>query len=227
MSIKVCVFDAYGTLFDVGSAARTLAFEPDNEKLKKVWIKLADDWRNKQLQYSWLRAIMSKHTDFWSVTQDGLDWALEANGLSGNLDLRKKLLDLYFRLASYPEVYEMLSNLRALNLSTAILSNGSPNMLKGAVDSACISNLLNEVISVEEVGIFKPDVRVYKLVEEKFSCQREEVLFGSSNCWDAIAASEFGFKTVWVNRSKQPVDRLPTRKLIEVSDLSQISDLIT
>ena len=161
MSIKVCVFDAYGTLFDVGSAARTLAFEPDNEKLKKVWVKLADDWRNKQLQYSWLRAIMSKHTDFWSVTQDGLDWALEANGLSGNLDLRKKLLDLYFRLASYPEVYEMLSNLRALNLSTAILSNGSPNMLKGAVDSACISNLLNEVISVEEVGIFKPDVRVY------------------------------------------------------------------
>ena len=227
MSIKVCVFDAYGTLFDVGSAARTLAFEPDNEKLKKVWVKLADDWRNKQLQYSWLRAIMSKHTDFWSVTQDGLDWALEANGLSGNLDLRKKLLDLYFRLASYPEVYEMLSNLRALNLSTAILSNGSPNMLKGAVDSACISNLLNEVISVEEVGIFKPDVRVYKLVEEKFSCQREEVLFGSSNCWDAIAASEFGFETVWVNRSKQPVDRLPTRKLIEVSDLSQISDLIT
>ena len=226
MSIKVCVFDAYGTLFDVGSAARSLAFSSSNEKLKETWEKLAADWREKQLQYSWLRAIMGKHKDFWSVTQDGLDWALEANGLSGDLDVREKLLDLYFRLAPYPEVYQMLSNLRALNLSTAILSNGSPNMLKGAVDSACISDLLNEVISVEEVGIFKPDVRVYKLVEERFYCQREEVLFGSSNCWDAIAAAEFGFKTVWVNRSRQPIDRLSTKKLIEVSDLSKISDFI-
>lgn len=227
MSIKVCVFDAYGTLFDVGSAARTLALEQGNEKLEKSWAKLAADWRHKQLQYSWLRAIMDRHTDFWTVTENGLDWALEANQLDGDLDLRKKLLELYYRLAPYPEVSKMLVDLKSKNLSTAILSNGSPPMLKGAIESAKITDLLDEVISVEEVGIFKPDIRVYNLIEEKFSCKREEVLFGSSNCWDAIAASEYGFKTVWVNRSKDPFDRLLLVKLLEVSDLSDIPDLIS
>jgi 2-haloacid dehalogenase len=227
MSIKVCVFDAYGTLFDVGSAARTLALETGNENLKKSWVKLSDDWRHKQLQYSWLRAIMNRHADFWTVTQDGLDWALEANHLDGDLELRKKLLELYYRLAPYPEVSKMLVDLKSKNFSTAILSNGSPQMLRGAIDSAKIADLLDKVISVEEVGIFKPDIRVYKLLEEKFSCKREEVLFGSSNCWDAIAASEYGFKVVWVNRSKKPVDRLLNVKLLEVSDLSDIPDLIS
>ena len=227
MSIRVCVFDAYGTLFDVGSAASTLALEPGNEKLKKSWVKLATDWRHKQLQYSWLRAIMDRHSDFWTVTQDGLDWALEANQLDGDLELRNKLLELYFRLAPYPEVSKMLGDLKSQNLCTAILSNGSPQMLSGAVEAAKITELLDKVISVEEVGIFKPDMRVYNLIEEKFSYRREEVLFCSSNCWDSIAASEFGFKAVWVNRSKEPIDRLLNLKLLEVSDLSDIPDLIS
>ena len=226
MPIKVCVFDAYGTLFDVASAARELALQPGRERLKNCWVKLANDWRHKQLQYSWLRAIMNKHTDFWSVTQDGLDWALEANNLSDDSDLRKELLKLYFNLTAYPEVFQMLSDLRSNHILTGILSNGSPDMLNGAVQSAGISDLLNEVISVEDVGVFKPDISVYELVEKRFGCEIREVLFVSSNCWDACAAVSFGFQTGWVNRSNEPKDRLPSGNLVIMKDLSDIATLV-
>lgn len=226
MPIKVCVFDAYGTLFDVASAARELALQPGRERLKNCWVKLANDWRHKQLQYSWLRAIMNKHTDFWSVTQDGLDWALEANNLSDDSDLRKELLKLYFNLTAYPEVFQMLSDLRSNHILTGILSNGSPDMLNGAVQSAGISDLLNEVISVEDVGVFKPDISVYELVEKRFGCEIREVLFVSSNCWDACAAANFGFQTGWVNRSNEPKDRLPSGNLVIMKDLSDIATLV-
>ena len=226
MPIKVCVFDAYGTLFDVASAARELALQPGRERLKNCWVKLANDWRHKQLQYSWLRAIMNKHTDFWSVTQDGLDWALEANNLSDDSDLRKELLKLYFNLTAYPEVFQMLSDLRSNHILTGILSNGSPDMLNGAVQSAGISDLLNEVISVEDVGVFKPDISVYELVEKRFGCEIREVLFVSSNCWDACAAASFGFQTGWVNRSNEPKDRLPSGNLVIMKDLADIATLV-
>lgn len=226
MPIKVCVFDAYGTLFDVASAARELALQPGRERLKNCWVKLANDWRHKQLQYSWLRAIMNKHTDFWSVTQDGLDWALEANNLSDDSDLRKELLKLYFNLTAYPEVFQMLSDLRSNHILTGILSNGSPDMLNGAVQSAGISDLLNEVISVEDVGVFKPDISVYELVEKRFGCEIREVLFVSSNCWDACAGASFGFQTGWVNRSNEPTDRLPSGNLVIMKDLSDIATLV-
>lgn len=226
MPIKVCVFDAYGTLFDVASAARELALQPGRERLKNCWVKLANDWRHKQLQYSWLRAIMNKHTDFWSVTQDGLDWALEANNLSDDSDLRKELLKLYFNLTAYPEVFQMLSDLRSNHILTGILSNGSPDMLNGAVQSAGISDLLNEVISVEDVGVFKPDISVYELVEKRFGCEIREVLFVSSNCWDACAAASFGFQTGWVNRSNEPKDILPSGNLVIMKDLSDIATLV-
>ena len=226
MPIKVCVFDAYGTLFDVASAARELALQPGRERLKNCWVKLANDWRHKQLQYSWLRAIMNKHIDFWSVTQDGLDWALEANNLSDDSDLRKELLKLYFNLTAYPEVFQMLSDLRSNHILTGILSNGSPDMLNGAVQSAGISDLLNEVISVEDVGVFKPDISVYELVEKRFGCEIREVLFVSSNCWDACAAVSFGFQTGWVNRSNEPKDRLPSGNLVIMKDLSDIATLV-
>lgn len=226
MSIKVCVFDAYGTLFDVASAARELALQPGRENLKNCWVKLANDWRHKQLQYSWLRAIMNKHIDFWTVTQDGLDWALEANNLSDDADLREELLKLYFNLTAYPEVSQMLSDLRSNKILTGILSNGSPDMLNGAVQSAGISDLLNEVISVEDVGVFKPDISVYELVEKRFGCEIREVLFISSNCWDACAAASFGFQTGWVNRSNEPTDRLPSGNLVIMKDLSDIATLV-
>lgn len=227
MPITTCVFDAYGTLFDVAAAARRAAAEPEYPHLQDHWAELANHWRLKQLQYSWLRAITDAHTDFWEVTQDGLDWALEATGLAGDGQLRQRLLDLYWELEAYPEVPEMLKALKAAGLNTAILSNGSPNMLDGAVKSAGIQDVLDDVLSVESVGIFKPDARVYQLVSDRFGCAPTEVLFVSSNGWDAAGAAGFGFRTAWVNRGNEPIDRLPWKPQHILQDLTSIPDLAT
>ncbi len=224
MTITVCIFDAYGTLFDVAAAARQAATEKGREELAAIWPKLAEDWRRKQLEYTWLRAVMRQHTDFWTVTKDGLDWALENAGLD-DPDLRERLLALYWELEAYPEVPAMLGRLKAAGLQTAILSNGSPDMLEGAVRSAGIGELLDDTLSVESTGIFKPDASVYRLVTERFACTPDRVLFTSSNGWDAAAASGFGFRTAWVNRAGQPMDRLPARPHHVLSDLSTIPDL--
>ena len=224
MPTRVCVFDAYGTLFDVAAAARLAAGEPGQEALAEIWPKLAEDWRMKQLQYTWLRAVMGAHCDFWQVTQDGLDWALEASGMT-DPDLRARLLQLYWELAAYPEVSDMLAALKAGGMATAILSNGSPDMLNGAVQSAGIAGVLDDVLSVESVGVFKPHPSVYQLVIDRFSCTRDEVLFVSSNGWDAAAAAAFGFVTVWANRTGQPLDRLPATPHHIVNDLTCIPDL--
>lgn len=225
MPITTCVFDAYGTLFDVAAAARQAASEPGFEALANKWPELAQHWRLKQLQYTWLRAITQAHTDFWDVTQDGLDWALEATGLDGDGVLRKRLLDLYWELQAYPEVPAMLAALKEAGLQTAILSNGSPAMLQGAVQSAGVADLLDDILSVESVGIFKPDYRVYDLVGERFGCAKDEVLFVSSNGWDAAGASGYGFVTAWVNRAGEPIDRLPWRPANVLSDLTSIPTL--
>ncbi|MCV2872271.1 haloacid dehalogenase type II [Defluviimonas sp. WL0050] len=224
MTITVCIFDAYGTLFDVAAAARQAATEKGREELAAIWPKLAEDWRRKQLEYTWLRAVMRQHTDFWTVTKDGLDWALENAGLD-NPDLRERLLALYWELEAYPEVPAILGRLKAAGLQTAILSNGSPDMLEGAVRSAGIGELLDDTLSVESTGIFKPDASVYRLVTNRFACTPDRVLFTSSNGWDAAAASGFGFRTAWVNRAGQPMDRLPARPHHVLSDLSTIPDL--
>lgn len=226
MTISVCIFDAYGTLFDVAAAARVAAAEPGRDRLAAIWPKLAEDWRRKQLEYTWLRAVMRQHADFWTVTQDGLDWALEAAGID-DPDLRERLLALYWELASYPEVPAMLARLKAAGLATAILSNGSPAMLEAAVRSAGIEALLDDTLSVESVGIFKPDASVYRLVTKRFSCTPDRVLFTSSNSWDAAAAAGFGFRTAWVNRMGQPMDRLPARPQHVLCDLTTIPDLAT
>lgn len=224
MPIKVAVFDAYGTLFDVAAAARLAAAEPGREALAALWPRLAEDWRAKQLQYTWLRAVMGEHCDFWQVTQDGLDWALEAKGLSDS-GLRERLLTLYRELAAFPEVPEMLASLKARGLQTAILSNGSPDMLAAAVASAGIGESLDAVLSVESVGVFKPHPSVYRLVTDHFGCDRAEVLFVSSNGWDAAASAAFGFTTVWANRKGEPVDRLTATPDHIVRDLTSIPDL--
>ncbi|AUQ69355.1 haloacid dehalogenase type II [Phaeobacter inhibens] len=226
MAITTCIFDAYGTLFDVTAAARQAALEPEFPHLIDHWAELANHWRLKQLQYTWLRAITNAHTDFWQVTQDGLDWAMEATGLSGDPQLRKRLLDLYWQLQAYEEVPEMLRTLKAAGLQTAILSNGSPKMLEGAVNSAGVGGLLDDVLSVEAVGVFKPAAQVYDLVETRFSCQRDEVLFISSNGWDAAGAAGYGFTTAWVNRGGEPMDRLPWTPHHVLSDLSSIPKLL-
>lgn len=225
MPITTCVFDAYGTLFDVTAAARQAAAEPEFPALRESWAEVAAHWRTKQLQYTWLRAIADAHTDFWSVTQDGLDWALERTGLDGDAGLRQRLLDLYWQLQAYPEVPAMLAELKGAGMNTAILSNGSPAMLDGAVQSAGIGNVLDDVLSVESVGIFKPDARVYGMVNDRFACANDEVLFVSSNGWDACCAAGFGFVAAWVNRAGEPVDRLPWKPAHMLSDLTGIPAL--
>ncbi|MBE1292887.1 MAG: haloacid dehalogenase type II [Shimia sp.] len=225
MAITTCIFDAYGTLFDVAAAAREAAAEPGREAFAKHWQKVANDWRLKQLQYTWLRAVAGAHTDFWEVTQNGLDWALEASGLQGDPDLRERLLALYWELSAYPEVPDMLAKLKAAGMNTAILSNGSPDMLTGAVDSAGVQEFLDDVLSVEDVQIFKPAAVVYDLVGKRFNCAKDEVLFVSSNGWDAGCATGYGFTTAWVNRAGEPVDRLPWTPHHILSDLTSIPDL--
>ena len=222
MPIKACVFDAYGTLFDVAAAARIAAEEPGRQALAEKWPAVAATWRLKQLQYTWLRAVADAHTDFWTVTQEGLDFALEAEGLAGDADLRERLLALYWELAAYPEVPAMLAELKARGFATAILSNGSPPMLEGAVKSAGIGDVLDDVLSVETVGVFKPHKTVYDLVGQRFGTEPDEVLFVSSNGWDAAAATGYGFTTVWVNRAGEPVDRLPWVPKRILTDLTGI-----
>ena len=225
MPITTCIFDAYGTLFDVAAAARNAASEPGREAFAVHWPAIANNWRLKQLQYTWLRAVMNKHADFWEVTQNGLDWALEAEGMGDDAELRERLLQLYWELDAYPEVPDMLAALRAAGMNTAILSNGSPGMLAGAVQSAGIGGVLDDVLSVESVGIFKPADVVYDLVGDRFGCKPREVLFVSSNGWDAAAAAGYGFTTAWVNRAAEPVDRLPATPDHLLSDLTGIPTL--
>ncbi|MEM0943575.1 MAG: haloacid dehalogenase type II [Pseudomonadota bacterium] len=224
MPIKACVFDAYGTLFDVAAAAREAAAEPGREAFAAHWQAVAETWRLKQLQYTWLRATAGVHTDFWSVTGDGLDYALETHGLA-EPDLRARLMQLYWELSAYPEVPGMLAALKAGGLGTAILSNGSPAMLEGAVESAGIGADLDAVLSVESVGAFKPSREVYDLVCSHFGCTPPEILFVSSNCWDACFAAGQGFVVAWANRKGEAMERLPFRPRHVVADLATIPAL--
>ena len=224
MTITTCIFDAYGTLFDVNAAAEQAAQEPVNATLATVWPTLAKDWRQNHLEYTWLRAVADRHCDFWQVTGDGLDWAMEAQGLS-DTGLRERLMDLYRTLPAYPEVPAMLAALKARGMNTAILSNGSPDMLGDAVTSAGIGDSLDAVLSVENVSVFKPHARVYELVGGEFNCAPDEVLVVSSNGWEAAGAAGYGFRTVWVNRAGAPMDRLYASPHHTLSDLTTIADL--
>lgn len=220
--IKACIFDAYGTLFNVHAAAARLKDDigPKADALSAVW-------RSKQLEYTWLRSLMPAYIPFWQVTQDGLDYAMEECGLADRTDLRAKLLDLYFKLDAYPEVPGMLARLKGAGLHTGILSNGSMDMLDGAVGSAGIGDRLDAVLSVEDVGIFKPDPRIYQLVMDRFALtDRSSVAFMSSNAWDAAAAAHFGFSVVWINRFGKPWERLPGDPKAVLTDLTTLPDLL-
>ncbi|WP_412504923.1 haloacid dehalogenase type II [Roseovarius sp. SYSU LYC5161] len=221
MTITTCVFDAYGTLFDVNAAARQVAEEPGQGALAD----LAALWRRKQLEYSWLRSVGGRHLDFWEITQDGLDYAMEAHGLHDNA-LRAQLLRFYKELPAYPEVPAMLRALKAKGMTTAILTNGSPEMVVAAVKSAGIGPWLDDVLTVEEVRTYKPDRRVYDLVYDHFGAVQQEVLFASANGWDAAAAAGYGFASVWINRMEAPQDRLWAAPHRVLPDLSTIPDLV-
>ena len=222
MPLNTCVFDAYGTLFDVNAAARIAANEPNRKIFKGVWPSVSNIWRMKQLQYTWLRSMTETYTDFLTITQNSLDFALEAHKLQNDLELKERLLALYWELQPYAEVSQMLKKFKKNGIKTAILSNGSPEMLSSAVKSSNLYKVIDEIISVESVKIFKPSPLVYKQVEEIIGCYKSEVLFVSSNGWDISGAAGFGFKTAWVNRSQDPIDRLAHNPMHIVKDLKSI-----
>ncbi|HYG87890.1 MAG TPA: haloacid dehalogenase type II [Azospirillum sp.] len=216
--IAAYVFDAYGTLFDVHSAASRHAAE-----VGPAWERLSELWRTKQLEYNWVESLIGRHPDFWTLTERALDHAMAATGVTG-AGLREALLASYRTLDAYPEVPDVLRALRARGARTAILSNGTPEMLATAVRAAGIGALLDAVISVEEIGIFKPDRRVYQLVEKHFGVPPGAVSFQSSNAWDAAGASHFGFRVVWINRAKRPREYAGD-PVVEVRDLSALLTL--
>ncbi len=218
--ISVCVFDAYGTLFDVASAAHRL-----EGRLNGKAADLAALWRTKQLEYTWLRSLMGVHADFWHVTGDGLDHALDALGLADPM-LREDLMALYRRLDAYTEVPEVLNQVRTAGLKTAILSNGAPGMLSDAVSSAGIGNLLDACLSVEQVGIFKPHPDTYRLATKRFDVAPGQICFMSSNAWDVAGAAQFGFQVVWINRFGAVPERLPMGPKVVLDSLHGLTDLL-
>jgi len=219
--IRACVFDAYGTLFDVASAAAGCrdALGDNAERLTLLW-------RDKQLQYAWLRSLQGRHADFWQVTGEALDFALETLGLHAP-GLRDRLMNLYLALAAFPEVPDMLRRLKTAGLTTAILSNGSPAMLKAAIGNAGIGGLLDAVLSVEEVGIYKPHPTVYQLAVDRFGVAAGAILFLSSNGWDAYAASAFGMRALWCNRYGQRRENLPGQPEREIRTLAELPALLS
>ena len=219
-SIRACVFDAYGTLFDYASAAAGC-----REALGERLAPLTTRWRDKQLQYTWLRALQGRHADFWQVTGDALDFALETLGLD-DPRLRARLMDLYLSLDVFPEVPAMLQRLKAAGLKTAILSNGSPDMLGAAVNKAGIGDLLDAVLSVELAGVYKPHRRVYRLAVDRLAIPAGAISFQSSNAWDAYAASAFGMRVVWCNRYGQRPERLPGKPDREIESLAELPALV-
>ena len=218
--IKACVFDAYGTLFDINAAAQHCA-----QELGDKWQPLADMWRLRQLQYSWLRGLMREYVSFWQITEDALDFAMEGVGLADD-GLRQRLLDLYMQLDTYEEVAGVLRELKAKGLKTAILSNGSPDMLQSAVDNAGIGGDLDAVLSVHELKTYKTAPEVYQLAVDRMAVGAGEISFQSSNAWDAHAASNFGMRVVWVNRFSQPRERLPGAPDIELTSLHGLPDIV-
>jgi 2-haloacid dehalogenase len=213
--IQAAVFDAYGTLFDVASAAAALAPE-----LGAKAPALTQLWRQKQLEYSWLRTLMGAHADFWRVTADALDYAIEKLGLP--IGYRPRLLELYFRLAPYPDARALIELCRSRGLKTAILSNGTPEMLNAAVAGADFTGLFDAVLSIEALGLFKPRPEVYRLAVERLEVPADRILFVSANGWDVAGAAHFGFHAVWINRARDPVDRLPALPLAIVGSLAEL-----
>ena len=223
--VNICIFDAYGTLFDVTSATRIVANEEEYSSFPNHSVKVSNSWRIKQLEYSWLRNIMHEYIDFWQITKDALDFALEENQIK-NEKLRQRLLDVYWNLSAYPEAHDVLTTLKANNIQTGILSNGSNQMLNSAVVSANLKNYLNKIISIDGIEIYKPDPKVYQMVIDQFNCKIEEVLFISSNGWDIAGASKFGFTTLWVNRNLIPKDRLTFMPNKITNNLSTIPNIL-
>jgi len=218
--IGACVFDAYGTLFDYASAAARC-----KDALGADWSTLSDLWRRKQVEYTWLRSLMGRHTDFWHVTGESLDYAM-ASLKRQDPALRAMLMQQYLNLDPFPEVPEMLRRLKDKGMRTAILSNGSPTMLTGAMNSAGLSTLIDMALSVESVGIYKPHPSVYQLAVDKVGVPAGRICFLSSNSWDAAGGAAFGFRVVWVNRAGAPAENLPASPERQIKSLAELPALL-
>jgi 2-haloacid dehalogenase len=218
--IKACVFDAYGTLFDVNSAARSV-----QDALTEKWQPLAELWRAKQLQYTWLRGLAERHADFWQVTGDALDFALATLHLE-DAELRARLMNSYLVLDAYPEVPTTLRRLKAADMKLAILSNGTPAMLAAATAHAGVAGLFDAVLSVEEVQVYKPHPAVYQLACKWLDVAAEQICFLSSNGWDAYSAKAFGFHVLWCNRFGQVAERIPETPDGEIATLTELLDIV-
>lgn len=218
--VRAAVFDAYGTLFDLAGATAT-ARDVIGDRLPV----LAELWRTKQLQYTWLRSLTGQHADFWRVTADALDFALASLGIADG-ELRERLMGAYERLGPYPDARPALERLKAGGLRLAILSNGAPRMLGAAARNAQLTDLLETIFSIEEIGIYKPHPNVYRLAVERLGLWPGEILFVSSNGWDAYGAKAFGLRVAWCNRSRQPAERLPAVPDVEINSLSELPGLL-
>ena len=218
-NIKAIIFDAYGTLFDVNSAA-----ERCKGKIGDKWEDFANYWRTTQLEYTWLRSLMNRHKDFWKITEDSLDKSMKFFKIDNSM--RNDLLDLYKVLSPFSEVKETLNKLKKKDFKLAILSNGTPSLLENLVKNNNLENIFDDIFSIEEVGIFKPDSKVYELPVNKYNIKKDEILFLSANTWDVSGGGNYGYNSVWVNRNKNIFDNLDYQPLDEIHDLSELLEII-
>ena len=218
-NIKAIIFDAYGTLFDVNSAA-----EKCKSKIGDKWENFANYWRKTQLEYTWLRSLMDRHKDFWQITEDSLDKSMKTFKI--DIEMKNELLNLYKVLSPYPEVKETLEKLKEKKYKLAILSNGTPNLLNELVKSNGLQDLFNDIFSVEEVKIYKPSSKVYEMPIKKYNIKYEEVAFLSANTWDVSGGGNYGFTSVWVNRNNNIFDNLDYKPKNQITGLNQLLDIL-
>ena len=219
MKTKAVVFDAYGTLFDVNSAA-----EKCKDKIGAKWETFANFWRTTQLEYTWLRSLMKRHKNFWDITEDSLDKSMKVFNINKNM--KNELLSLYKILSPYPEVRGVLEDLKKKNFKLAILSNGTPDLLNELVENNKLNNLFDDLFSIEEVKIYKPDPSVYELPVKKYKIKSGEITFLSANTWDVSGGGNFGYNSIWVNRHNSVFDILDFQPKNEVSNLTQLLDIV-
>ena len=218
-NVKAIIFDAYGTLFDVNSAT-----EKCKDKIGDKWEGFANYWRTTQLEYTWLRSLMGRHKDFWQVTEDSLDKSMKAFKIDSSM--RSELLNLYKILSTFPEVKEVLNNLKEKNYKLAILSNGTPTLLNELVKSNNLDSIFDDIFSIEEVGIYKPDSKVYDIPIKKYQIQKNEAVFLSANTWDVSGGGNYGYNAVWVNRNNNIFDNLDFKPVYEIGNLKEINNFL-
>jgi len=218
-NIKAIIFDAYGTLFDVNSAA-----EKCKDKIGDKWEGFANFWRTTQLEYTWLRSLMKRHKDFWQITEDSLDKSMKTYKIDPTM--KNELLNLYKTLSPYEEVHEVLIKLKEKNFKLAILSNGTPSLLNELVKSNNLENLFDDLFSIEQVGIYKPDSKVYDMPIKKYQIKKNEVYFLSSNTWDVSGGGNYGYNSIWVNRNNNIFDKLDYSPKHQIKQLGELLDIL-